>query len=64
MRNQRSRIPIPEEGRTVAAPYEGGAATLTATFFRFWPLFLAEIAYFVVFGIFFGLPAFFEGRGF
>ena len=26
-------IPIPEEGGTVAAPYEGGAAILTATFF-------------------------------
>ena len=46
MRSQRSRIPIPEEGRTVAAPYEGGAATLTATFFRFLPLFLNSMPFF------------------
>ena len=46
------------------APYEGGAATLTATFSDFGIFFLAEMAYFLDFGTFFGLPACFEGRGF
>ena len=48
----------------VAAPYEGGAATLTATFFRFWPLFLAEMAHFLDFCIFLAFQHFLKGGGF
>ena len=39
VRNQRSRIPIPEEGRTVAAPYEGGAVTSFLLLSDFGPFF-------------------------
>ena len=47
------------------APYEGEAAILTATFFRFWPLFLAEMAHFPRFlRIFLAFQHFLKGGGF